>query len=327
MMKPFSARNFFPVVMIFSALLLLMAFSLYKKSEPPYSSAAWLDENMKWIPGGSFAKAAPLRKTNVLQKDTNPSSVVSVSSFYLSAYEVPNKLWIEYTIGIRSQDSIYRQALPDTLVWRNKLSFNEPYVAYYFRHPAYRDYPVVGITREKIQGFLSWLEQKYNAEPKRKHKKVRFRLPSENEWEYAARGGLDWAPFPWGGPYMQNKQGKYLANFRAINQASILLHSCDGTEMPAVPKTESEDLLYLHDRADVTAPIKSFYPNDYGLHNMSGNVEEFISDTLVTKGGSWQDTGYYLRISSRELYTPGKEASSERGFRFAMDVVEEWKKK
>jgi gliding motility-associated lipoprotein GldK len=125
-----------------------------------------------------------------------------------------------------------------------------------------------------------------------------FRLPSEAEWEYAARGGRDLAPFPWGGPYIRNMKGCMLANFK--------------------PGRGN----YYDDGFSYTSPVGSYFANDYGLYDMSGNVSEWCEDAFfeasvpvvwdlnptyfdageprkVIRGGSWKDIGYFLQNGSR----------------------------
>ena len=93
----------------------------------------------------------------------------------------------------------------------------------------------------------------------------KFRLPSEAEWEYAARGGRDLAPYPWGGPYIRNDQGCVLANFKPMRGD------------------------YVEDATVYTAPVESYSPNDYGLYNMSGNVAEWTNT-------AFDETVYDFRI-------------------------------
>ena len=146
---------------------------------------------------------------------------------------------------------------PDTLVWIHDATYayNEPYAELYFWHPAFDDYPVVGVTWGQAKAFNAWRTQIMN-EWKQKNNETfvqRFRLPSEAEWEFAARGGRDLAPFPWGGPYARNQQGCVLANFKPMRGD------------------------YVEDANAYTAPVEAYSPNDYGLYNMSGNVAEWTN--------------------------------------------------
>jgi sulfatase modifying factor 1 len=113
---------------------------------------------------------------------------------------------------------------PDTLCWVHDFtySFNEPMTENYFWHPAYDDYPVVGVTWQQANAFNVWRTQNMmnawlqaGGEPFINH----FRLPTEAEWEYASRGGLDLsAPYPWGGPYIRNRQRLLLGQLQAIGR-------------------------------------------------------------------------------------------------------------
>lgn len=200
---------------------------------------------------------------------------------------------------------------PDTLVWVHDFtySFNEPMTENYFWHPAYDDYPVVGITWQQANAFNVWRTQLMNTWLSQNEEAFvnRFRLPTEAEWEYASRGGLDLAPFPWGGPYVRNRQGCFLGNFKPLHGN------------------------YVDDGGFHTVPVDSYTPNDYGLYNMAGNVAEWTStafdesvydfdhdlnpeysyDALandppslkrkVIRGGSWKDIGYYMQTGTRSF--------------------------
>ncbi len=216
---------------------------------------------------------------------------------------------------------------PDTTAWIKDFlySYNEPMHNDYFWHDAYSDYPVVGVSWEQAKAFAHWrtmYKNQYQRSKKKKTQRVAsFRLPSEAEWEYAARGGLESATYPWGGPYTIDSKGCFLANFKP-NRGD-----------------------YASDNALYTVEAKSYWPNDYGLYNMSGNVSEWtessydkgsynfdsglnpnISDSTnlrkVIRGGSWKDVAYFLRVSTRD-YEYKDEKRSYLGFRTVQDYLGE----
>lgn len=213
---------------------------------------------------------------------------------------------------------------PDTTVWVKDFSYsyNDPMHQDYFYHEAYGDYPVVGVKWIQAKAFCNWRTKKKNAflSAKKNSTKVpNFRLATEAEWEYAARGGLNYGTYPWGGPYTTNDRGCFLANF----------------------KPSRGD--YAVDGALYTMEAKSFNANDYGLYNMAGNVSEWtntaydaesyrISSTMnpniendnnhrkVIRGGSWKDIAYYLEVSTRD-YEYKDSARSYIGFRTVQDYL------
>jgi formylglycine-generating enzyme len=197
---------------------------------------------------------------------------------------------------------------PDTLCWVRDYtySYNEPLTRNYFSHPAFDDYPVVGITWKQARAFCYWRTSLWNTfkgedEPNSEE----FRMPTESEWEWAARGGRELAPFPWGGYYLRNAKGCLLGNFK--------------------PGRGN----YPEDGGMYTVVSNAYFPNEYGLYNMSGNVAEwtetafhdfgynFVHDMnpdikydtnpddpetykrKVLRGGSWKDIGYYLQTGTR----------------------------
>jgi gliding motility-associated lipoprotein GldK len=199
------------------------------------------------------------------------------------------------------------QIYPDTLVWIRDFaySYNEPMARNYFSHPSYDDYPVVGVDWHMATAFSHWRTQLWNEAKGDDINTEDFRLPSEHEWEYAARGGRDLAPFPWGGYYVRNGKGCLLANFK--------------------PGRGN----YPEDGGFYTVKADAYFPNDYGLYNMAGNVAEWTSTAFeenayqfmhdlnpdvrydaneddpvsykrkVVRGGSWKDVAYYLQTGTR----------------------------
>ena len=213
---------------------------------------------------------------------------------------------------------------PDTTVWMRDFnySYNEPMHNDYFWHDAYNDYPVVGVTWHQAKAFCEWRTKTKNDYQKTKKKKSlvpEFRLPTEAEWEYAARGGLQGAMYPWGGPYTKNDRGCFMANFKPMRGD------------------------YAVDQALYTVEANAYDPNGYSLYNMSGNVSEWIDSSYeaeayefsssinpsvnntenklkVVRGGSWKDVKYFLQVSSRD-YEYASRARSYIGFRTVHDYL------
>ena len=213
---------------------------------------------------------------------------------------------------------------PDTLVWTHDYaySYNDPWTRNYFHHPAFDDYPVVGVNWKQAVAFSKWrtkiLDDYLLDRDEPLHDE--FRLPTESEWEYAARGGLDLSPYPWGGPYTTNDQGCFLANFK--------------------PRRGN----YTADGGIRTVNVGSYNPNNYGLYDMAGNVSEWTDNTYdesafsfahdmnmdfkyeaddddpnilkrkTIRGGSWKDISHYIQTGTRD-YEYQDTAKSYIGFR------------
>jgi sulfatase modifying factor 1 len=334
------------ILLLFTLFLISSFTFLATKKEDVYKSPD-LDKLMVYVPSMAFN----YREADTLIFDDALvfTNTYSMKGFYMFPYEVSNGQYLEYIHHLKTNsDTTWKKAMPDTLVWRDELAFNEPYVEYYLRHPAYRDYPMVGVTQKQCMMYCEWLTEKYNGNEKRKFKKVKFRLPTKYEWYAAAvyrntgKGKsknlkslsyYDDNLFPWDGPYLRNKEGNYKANFTGIDESSI--HREYDSVKTIYGRNDirqryvGEIGIYmsiagsLNDAADITAPVGSYWPNDLGIYNMAGNVEEFVAEYGITKGGSWRDPGYYLRNTVIETYQAKNEATSSRGFRFVMEVVEE----
>ncbi len=277
-----------------------------------------------FVEGGTFTLG---RVTDDVRYDwNNVPRRVTVSSFYMDETEVTNADYREYLHWLKrvytDYPQVYQQALPDTLVWRGALAFNEPMTEYYFRHPSYNDYPVVGVTwiqatkycdwrTDRVneamlikEGILKWdpnqtsaknfnteayLAGQYegvvgqdrpNMDPNNTVRKARmedgyffpkYRLPTEAEWEFAAQGQIakdemieNRQIYPWRGNFTRNndntKRGDLMANF-VRGKGDYM--GVSGS---------------LNDGYPFTSPVKTYLPNDYGLYDMAGNVNEWVLD-------------------------------------------------
>lgn len=236
---------------------------------------------------------------------------VEVKGFTMQATEVTNEQYRTFLHDLKKQGTTkdYYDALPDTTQWRKQVAYSEPYVAYYFRHPAYNNYPVVNISKKGVALYCQWLSQKVNRE---EGKKVTFRLPTAHEWMLAAQGGKN-SLFPWEGKSLQNKKGQYRCNFRQIPQKAL----CNtGDELKVMQKENAETT------STIMAPVNSYYPNEYGLYCMSGNAAEMTADNGILMGGSWHDTGYFMRLDADYSLVDYTSPSPFVGFRVVAKVQE-----
>jgi formylglycine-generating enzyme len=281
------------------------------------------------IEGGSFTMGR--NEQDIGYEHHNIPRRVSISSFYMDEVEICNFDYLEYLFWLKrvyfeNYPEVYRKALPDTLVWRERLAYNEPYVEYYLRHPSYRDYPVVGVNWLQASDYAAWRTDRVNEFilireglfvhfPDQRDEDVfttdsylagqyesgkamdgvpdlnpasagfrnvkmedgillpRYRLPTEAEWEYAAYGlignsigerVIERKLYPWNGNGVRNSNDMYLGEILANFKRGA------GDNMGIAGK--------LNDNADITAPVYTYWPNDYGLYNMAGNVSEWVMD-------------------------------------------------
>ena len=335
------------VILILTVSLLA---SCSKKGGERSSSTGWKYNDQKWggfekldykgqvtgpnlvpIEGGTFVMG--LTEEDVPFQWNNEGRRVTVSSFYMDETEVSNIDYREYVYWLSrvyvTYPQIAKKALPDTLVWREELSFNEPFVESYFRHPSYNDYPVVGVNWLQANAYCQWRSDRVNEmiliekgilnpNPEQKdgenfntdaymtgqyagnvRKNLKdlqsggeravkmedgivlpaYRLPTEAEWEYAALAlnGKQVSKndeliaerriYPWDGNTVRYKkhtknQGKMMANFKRGR----------GDYMGTAGK--------LNDQGNIPTGVRSYVPNDFGLYNMAGNVNEWVADVF-----------------------------------------------
>lgn len=261
------------------------------------------------------------------KKDIDPSKLV----YHSEIFDLKDAAKRENASKPRSQFIVKKDVLiyPDTLVWIRDFSYsyNEPAAKRYFAHPAFGNYPVVGVSWKQASAFAEWRTHLLNSflENKKRTTESDFRLPTEAEWEYASRGGRSQSMFPWGNYYLRNRKGCLLANFK--------------------PGRGN----YPEDGGFYTVRADAYWPNDFGLYCMAGNVAEWTSSLFyegaynfqhdmnpdirfnakdsdpprmkrkVIRGGSWKDVGYYLQTSTRN-YEYQDTTKSYIGFRTVIDL-------
>ncbi|MFY0651547.1 MAG: gliding motility lipoprotein GldJ [Cyclobacteriaceae bacterium] len=331
--------------------------------------------NLRFIEGGRTVLGS--FEEDVLNSRDNVERAVTVASFYMDETEVANIHWLEYLHYVRldSSKEFYESALPDTTVWAKDLAYNDPYVDHYLRYPGFRFFPVVGVSWLQAQDYCDWRTitvnlklaedaelEDYSVAEGGGNQRIpletgvvlpNYRLPTEAEWEYAAQAliGTQWLDenqthrrlYPWDGHALRNPYGKkigtFLANFKRGR----------GDYAGIAGK--------LNDGAMITTYIYDYPPNDFGLYNMAGNVNEWVQDvyrplsfqdfddlnpvrrdgfldeedgydasnfnSLITdrvrvyKGGSWADVAYWMSPGTRR-YLEEDSSTSTIGFRCAM---------
>ncbi|MFQ5448884.1 MAG: formylglycine-generating enzyme family protein, partial [Saprospiraceae bacterium] len=243
---------------------------------------------------------------------------------YACKYEATN---LEYNAFLAAVAKTGNEELLEKARIKNENWGREGYIQVvaenYHTHEAYSAYPVVNVSHEGAMLFCEWLTEQYNSYPKRKYKKVKFRLPAEEEWTLAAKAGHENAVFPWGGYSLRNEKGQYMANFRRVPQSFQKGFDENGSIEVSHEPMKPMKLYNPVDAVHLLSPVSSFPPNDFGIHNISGNVAEMLAEHGSTKGGSWRSFGYYLRIDADDENAGFTEPAPTIGFRYFMEVIEE----
>ena len=237
---------------------------------------------------------------------TPPGTVKLNDNLFFDKTEIGNVDWRIYEEWLRNNSNnsiVVLQNIPDSTVWITDNTTSSPYTNYYYRHPSFNNYPVVGVSYEQAIAFCKWRSDRVNEllakDPKQNpfpSKKYRYRLPTVEEWEGAAEN-LDSTNIP---RILRNKgtnKLKYLANFY------------DG-------KTAAN----LKDAMVYTAAVDSYKPNKFGVVNMIGNVSEMTATKGIAKGGNFLLPLDDCTIKGEQHYT---KAAAWLGFRCVCEIVKE----
>jgi formylglycine-generating enzyme required for sulfatase activity len=233
------------------------------------------------------------------KKEFLPPGTAKINdTLFADETEISNFSWLEYQLwvcnkyGHNSQE--YKAVLADTLVWRDKNSYNEPYVQYYLRHPAYRNYPVVGISYEQAVEYCKWRTERVKeficASKKYDLINFEYRLPTKKEWEFVSSNCVNM--FKNGG---KNEKGMITFNHRWAKDSAEWLNS---------DKERAG--------SEILAPVYSYWPNSFGLFQMIGNVSEMVLEKGISKGGSWTNFLEECRVGKD---IPYEKPSAMIGFR------------
>ncbi|MCO5259849.1 MAG: formylglycine-generating enzyme family protein [Crocinitomicaceae bacterium] len=256
-----------------------------------------MKDGYSFIPGG----------TTVIDGQT-----VACQSFFMRKTEVSNFDYKEYLSWLKNNNQLdaYNVAFPDTTKWTELDKDLLPLSNVYSYHSAYRDFPVVNITREQAEKYCDWLSMVWQKNTGNKN--IHFRLPLRAEF-LLATANSEYHPYAWTGPYLNNAKGDYLCNFLQLNQALVTRNTETGELeiLKSVLKPSVQNMM---------ASVKSYYPNVYGLYNLNGNVSEMVQEQDMVVGGDWFSGGHDVR---NESYKYVNGASPLVGFRPVMTYTED----
>ncbi|MFT6245344.1 MAG: sulfatase activating formylglycine-generating enzyme [Salibacteraceae bacterium] len=285
------------LITVLFVVAILMSFTAEKKPSSKQAKKS-LNGFCNYVPSGSI----------VIDSDTT-----TVQAFYMSTTEVTNLQYKEFLIDLKMKGELEKLQIAniDSTLWNTSFGWeNNGFKDYYHNHPAYHDYPVVNITKEAAELYCEWLTEKYRV-ASGGELSLKFRIPTRAEWMRAARGNDHSSIYSWEGPFLRNDKGLVLANHLQIGTQN-LTRNLETGEIEFVDKSHRIYGSSSEDGADVTAPARSYWPNQYGFYNMNGNVSEMISDGDQAVGGDWYSPGFDIRNESVKEF---KEAHPTVGFR------------
>lgn len=232
-----------------------------------------------------------------------PGTAEIVDNFFMDVGEIRNADWREYMFDLRDnhgEDSdLYNNALYDASVWLKDGMDMTPYVETYFNHPAYNDYPIVGISHLQAKNYCEWRTKAVKKMLKREEVSgpldFQYRLPTRTEWELVSQAGYDKKQ----NRMIEKQSNKYGKDARFYNMRY----------------SQSEDPNTL------TAPTHTYFPNKYGVYNIFGNVAEMVAEQGIAMGGSYRHLYQDIIPSNKEINYKGPQ--DWLGFRCVCEIIEE----
>lgn len=241
----------------------------------------------------------------------------AVHYFHMSKTEISNSQYNEFLNDLKANNETEKLKIAaiDTNNWVKEYGKGgENYAKYYHSHIAYANYPVNNISKAGAELYCAWLGKKLNAE--NEGLEFTVRLPLEGEWLKACETNDKNAIYSWQGPYLRDRNGNFLCNFRHFGEGNIYFDTV--TKSFQIKDNAFESQISYYKKADVTVPVISYLPSQFGLYNLNGNIAEFIAEGYAM-GGSWNSAGYDIRNRSK-VKTTGP--STEVGFRPVFMVKE-----
>lgn len=222
--------------------------------------------------------SAQSKKNTIDVKHCPPGTIWLRDSLYMDQTEITNFSYLEYLSWLKINDpGHYDAALPDTTVWRNESTYNEPYTQYYLRHPAYWKYPLVGVSYEQAQAFCKWRTDRVIERNHYAPGQLEYRLPSKEEWALAANARNTGIQFGYDRLVDKNNQPKIWVK-----------ESC---------------ILFFEKGNDIYEPELPIYANKAGFCHMYENVAELTNTKGIAIGGSVFNTLYECETDKQQLYS------------------------
>ena len=236
-----------------------------------------------------------------------PGTVKIVENFFMDEGELTNMDWREYLYWLKKEhgvgSQVYISAIPDTTVWfdYHDHQYGDPFgtlASAYFNHPAFNEYPIVGISHDQAVKYCQWrtdrVKEMLSLRPDGdEFPNFEYRLPTKTEWELVANTGY-------------KELSKKLKRQIKKDPEKILYNL----------KREFKD---ENSTTHFTAPSRSYLPNKHGIYHLFGNVAEMVAEKGIAKGGSWEND--YDEVMSGKDFTYDKPMSW-LGFRCVCVILE-----